>query len=77
MNSLLSCTSYVQGIEILYRFENYMAFFFPPQLKTHASVPKREDSGRGAQSNRSGAGSGASVLCGHPGQGLGWLNSSE
>lgn len=59
------------------RFENYMAFFFPSQLGDSGLSPKREGGGCCALRDRSGAGSGASVLWGHPGQGVGWLNSSK
>lgn len=54
------------------RFENYMAFFFPSQLGDSGLSPKREGGGCRALRDRSGAGSGS-----HPGQGVGWLNSSK
>lgn len=54
------------------RFENYMAFFFPSQLGDSGLSPEREGGGCRALRDRSGAGSGS-----HPGQGVGWLNSSK
>lgn len=52
-------------------------FFFPSQLGDSGLSPKREGGGCRALRDRSGAGSGSQCSWGHPGQGVGWLNSSK